>query len=43
MKLVQRVKTKSPSMKGRGVAFAVESIANLKLADASESQLDEID
>jgi hypothetical protein len=27
--LIEKVKTKSPSMKPRGVAFAVESIANL--------------
>lgn len=27
--LVDRVKTKAPSMKPRGVAFAIDSIANL--------------
>ena len=36
-KLVERVKTKSPSMKARGVSFAIEAIATLKLPEEQKA------
>ena len=39
--MIDRVKTKSPSMKARGVAFAIEAIANVKVHD-SEEQLSQV-
>ena len=36
MRLVERVKTKSPSMKARGVAFAIEALANISIPNTEE-------
>ena len=33
--LIHKIKTKSPSMRARGIAFAIDSIANLNVKDAS--------
>ena len=36
--VIEKVKIKAPSMKARGVAFAIEAIANIKVEENSESE-----
>lgn len=36
--LIDRVRIKAPSMKARGIAFAIEAIANIKVEENSESE-----
>jgi hypothetical protein len=36
--VIDRVRIKAPSMKARGVAFAIEAIANINVEENSESE-----